>query len=126
MAAGCRSRYAKEPILYGKTRQIVPQQHGLASAQLPLALQAAFGARPSVQPQTSTLRRTPAHMYVAIKSKTASEALRARTKRISPVSAERHAGHDRVCSSVSGGDCMIWAWNLVISGSLWFYVAERT
>ena len=61
-----------------------------------------------VQRHTETFRRTPSLMYVAMRSRTASETLRARTTlSISPL--EPHAEQLSVCSIVTGGECLISA-----------------
>jgi hypothetical protein len=50
-------------------------------------------------------------MYVSMRRKTASVTSRARTTLSASVVVE-HTGHVRVCSMVTGGECLISAWNL--------------
>jgi hypothetical protein len=50
-------------------------------------------------------------MYVSMRRKTASVTSRARTTLSGSVVVE-HTGHVRVCSMVTGGECLISAWNL--------------
>jgi hypothetical protein len=67
---------------------------------------------PRAQLHTETWRRTPSHMYVSIKTKTASATFRARITRTSPVlhlASDRREGHVSVCSIVTSGECLISA-----------------
>jgi hypothetical protein len=70
-----------------------------------------YPVRRWVQRHTVTLRRTPSLIYVAMRSNTASEILRARTN-LSRSPSEPHREQVSVCSIVMGGECLISAWNL--------------
>ena len=60
---------------------------------------------------TVTLRLTPSVIYVATRSNTASEILRARTN-LSRSPSEPHKAQVSVWSIVISGECLISAWNL--------------
>ena len=95
----------RRPSTSIQIRLVIPFRDGCASA----------GGPPRAQSHTDTSRRTPLHIYVSMRAKTASATFRARMTLTSPVEhrgSERRVAHVRVWSMVTGGECLISAWNL--------------